>query len=227
MTNLSHKLQQTLQRIAEAAKNSNRCPMDITLVAVSKAQPLADIKEAYQAGQRHFGENYAQELAEKSEALKELDLVWHFIGPLQSNKTAIIAQHCQWVHSIDRIKIAQRLNDQRPRHLPPLQVCIQVNIHGEATKSGISIQELPTTIEAIKSMPNLQLRGLMTIPNANNPLSEFLELASLAKSFELSTLSMGMSNDLEEAVATGSTIVRIGTAIFGARSTPSDLTVQQ
>jgi hypothetical protein len=150
--------------------------------------------------------------------LHDLAITWHFIGPIQTNKTRLIAEHSHWVHSIDRAKIAERLNAQRPVHLAPLQVCIQVNVDHQSTKSGVTEAELPALITLIKSLPHLRLRGLMTIPDPSNPKPAFLRLAQLAQQFELATLSMGMSDDMEDAIAAGSTLVRIGSAIFGQRS---------
>ena len=222
MPNISHNLAQIQARLHHCATKLNSGQATPTLLAVSKTKPASDIIEAYQAGQRDFGENYAQELADKALQLHDFNITWHFIGPIQTNKTRLIAQHSDWVHSVDRGKIAERLNAQRPTHLPPLQVCIQVNVDQQASKSGVSEDELPTLVALVKSLPKLQLRGLMTIPDPSKPKPAFLRLAQLAQEFELSTLSMGMSDDLEEAIAAGSTLVRIGSAIFGQRSSQAN-----
>lgn len=217
MPNISHNLAQIHACIREAAKKYDKNPADIQLLAVSKTQPASALIEAYTAGQRQFGENYAQELEQKATSLANLDITWHFIGPIQSNKTRVIAQYSHWVHSIDRRKIAERLNLQRPLHMPPIQVCIQVNIDNEASKSGVSPSELAELINAINPLPNLKLRGLMAIPEPSNAKYAFEQLQQLALKYNLKTLSMGMSGDMEKAIAAGSTLLRVGTAIFGAR----------
>ena len=215
------------QRIIRAKEKFSSTTENITLMAVSKTRPAAAIREAYEAGIHHIGENYLQEALEKIEQLQDLPLAWHFIGPIQSNKTGTISEHFQWVHSIDRIKIAQRLNNQRPASLPPLNVCIQINIDDEASKSGISPEALPELAQAIEALPNLQLRGLMAIPKASDNLKQqrapFAQLHQVFLSLQkkhpqIDTLSMGMSRDLEAAIAEGTTILRIGTDIFGARN---------
>src|SRR5690606_1073558 len=197
------------------------------LLAVSKTWPAADVREATRCGQRAFGENYVQEGVAKIEALADLDLEWHFIGPLQSNKTRQVAEHFAWVHTVDRLKIAERLSAQRPEHLPPLQVCVQVNVSGEASKSGVAPEEAAALAHAVAGLPRLQLRGLMAIPepteDAARLAAQFAVLRTLfetlkAEGLPLDTLSMGMSHDLESAIAAGATMVRVGTAIFGARS---------
>lgn len=220
MTNISHNIAQLHKQIHLAEQNCGRNAGEVLLLAVSKLQPVTAIERAFEAGQRDFGENYAQELEQKSAALRELNIIWHFIGPIQSNKTRIIAENCSWVHSIDRPKTAKRLNDQRPSHLPPLQVCIQVNIEQEDTKSGVAPENLGPLVKDLQNMPNLQLRGLMAIPSKHATISTFDEIAKLAKQYNLKTLSMGMSNDMETAIIGGSTIVRIGTALFGERRQP-------
>lgn len=196
------------------------------LLAVSKTRPAEDIRAAHALGINDFGENYLQEALPKIEALQALGLTWHFIGPIQSNKTRPIAEHFDWVHSVDRDKIARRLNEQRPADAPPLQVCLQVNVSGEASKSGVSPAELPALAEAVMQLPRLRLRGLMAIPAATNSDAEqraaFAQLRGLFEELkpqapDLDTLSMGMSGDLEAAVAEGSTLLRIGTALFGPR----------
>ncbi len=228
MTTITDRLALAQHRIKQAAQNSSRNPADVQLLAVSKTKPNEQIIEAYTAGQRHFGENYVQEGEEKVKSLSQdyPDIEWHFIGPLQSNKTKIIAGLFDWMHTVEREKIASRLNDQRPQHMSPLNVCIQVNISQEASKSGVTTAEIAALAEKIHSLPNLNLRGLMAIPSAsvdNDTASA--ELAELQKQYQrlsakypsVDTLSVGMSNDLELAVAHGSTMVRIGSAIFGAR----------
>ncbi len=196
------------------------------LLAVSKTWGVDAVREAHAAGQNAFGENYIQEAVDKITALKDLPLEWHCIGPIQSNKTRLVAEHFDWVHSIDRLKIAQRLSEQRPASLPPLQVCIQVNVDGGLTKSGVAPVDLPELAQAVAALPNLQLRGLMTIPEpAESPEAARAVhrqarqlLASLqAQGLTLDTLSMGMSADMEAAIWEGSTMVRVGTAIFGKR----------
>jgi pyridoxal phosphate enzyme (YggS family) len=193
------------------------------LLAVSKTKPAAALREAFAAGLRDFGENYLQEALSKQLELADLPLCWHFIGPIQSNKTRAIAEHFAWVHSVDRLKIAQRLSEQRPAELPPLNICIQVNVSGEASKSGCTPADLPALVAAISALPRLKLRGLMAIPEPTADSAEqnaaFATVRILQDSLNLplDTLSMGMSHDLEAAIAQGATWVRIGTALFGAR----------
>ncbi|HEX3634178.1 MAG TPA: YggS family pyridoxal phosphate-dependent enzyme [Paraburkholderia sp.] len=228
MPDLIHNLEAVQQRIALAAQVAGRDPRSITLLAVSKTFPAEDVRAAHTAGQRAFGENYVQEAITKMEALADLRtaLEWHFIGPLQSNKTRPVAESFDWVHSVDRLKIAQRLSEQRPDNLPPLNVCLQVNISGEASKSGLSIPEAVEVAQEIATLPKLTLRGLMAIPEPAGSIEEqrvphrqLRELFERLRNdgLELDTLSMGMSSDLEAAVLEGATIVRVGTAIFGAR----------
>ena len=214
------------QRIRLSAEKYHRPESRILLLAVSKTRPAEDIRAAFEVGLSEFGESYLQEAVEKIHALADLPLTWHFIGPIQSNKTRPIAEHFQWVHSVDRLKIARRLQEQRPDELPPLQVCLQVNISGEASKSGADAAEVRPLAQAIAGMPNLKLRGLMAIPAATEDeeaqRQAFARLRSLLEALQsdhpdLDTLSMGMSDDLEAAIAEGSTIVRIGTALFGPR----------
>ncbi len=216
-----------LQRVRLSAEKSQRQGSDILLLAVSKTRPASDIRAAWDSGLRDFGESYLQEALEKIGELSELDLTWHFIGPIQSNKTRPIAEHFHWVHSIDRAKIARRLSEQRPPQLPPLQVCIQVNISAEQSKSGVSPGELPELAEAICTLPGLNLRGLMAIPAAGGDEVQqrqaFARLRELKNTLRdlvpgMDTLSMGMSADLEAAIAEGATIVRVGTDIFGPRN---------
>lgn len=197
------------------------------LLAVSKTWPAESVREAAAAGQRAFGESYVQEAIDKLDTLAGLGIEWHFIGPLQSNKTRPVANAFSWVHSVDRLRIAQRLSEQRDVHLPPLQVCIQVNVSGEASKSGVTPDALPELARAVAALPRLQLRGLMTIPEATSDVAvqraRFATLRQLkdglvASGLSLDTLSMGMSDDLDAAIAEGATIVRVGSAIFGSRA---------
>jgi pyridoxal phosphate enzyme (YggS family) len=191
----------------------------VTLIAVSKTKPASDLQQAIDAGQKHFGENYLQEALEKIETLKGQNLVWHFIGPIQSNKTKPITQNFDWVHSVDRLKIAQRLNDQRPQGLEKLNVLLQVNIDNEATKSGVLVDEIDELMPHFENFKNISLRGFMCIPNPNNAEQSFKKMAEiLQKHPNLDTLSMGMSSDLDLAIKNGATFVRIGTDIFGKRS---------
>ncbi len=207
-------------RIRAAEKKCHRAPNSVTLLAVSKNQSIEKIREAYLAGQTQFAENYVQEAIEKQSALSDLQIEWHFIGNIQSNKTKLIATHFDWVHSVNRFEIAKRLNDARDaKH--PLNVCIEVNIDDETTKSGAQSQDILSLAEKIKSLPNLRLRGLMVIPQKNHvdafEKTSALQQELIRKGFLLDTLSMGMSADFEAAIAAGSTMVRIGTAIFGER----------
>ncbi|MCG9552219.1 YggS family pyridoxal phosphate-dependent enzyme [Vibrio sp. Isolate31] len=230
MSSIQQNIEQITSQIRSAEQKCGRVPDSVQLLAVSKTKPIDAILEAALGGQVAFGENYVQEGVDKvkhfSEQHSNLNLEWHFIGPIQSNKTRLIAESFQWVHSIDRDKIAQRLSDQRPSELPPLQVLIQVNTSGEASKSGTSEESIFALAELISSLPNLTLRGLMSIPanvsDYQSQLNAFSQLAELkdklaAKFPGIDTLSMGMSGDMEAAVEAGSTMVRIGTAIFGAR----------
>ncbi len=227
MSAISDKLQAVRDRIARAAQAAGRDATEVALLAVSKTWPLASVLDAAAAGQSAFGENYVQEGVDKALATVDQNLEWHFIGPLQSNKTRPVAEHFAWVHSVDRLKIAERLSAQRPDSLPPLQVCVQVNVSGEASKSGCLPEETLALCRAVAALPNLRLRGLMAIPEPADdeaaqraPFRRLRELrdAVLAAGIPLDTLSMGMSHDLEAAVAEGATIVRIGTAIFGERN---------
>lgn len=233
MSTIAKNIAKAGTRIREAAQASNRDPSAIGLLAVSKTQPADAIRAAFAAGQRDFGENYLQEALDKQQQLSDLPLAWHFIGPIQSNKTRPIAEHFSWVHSVDRLKIAQRLSEQRPDNLPPLNICLQVNISGEDSKSGCQPHELQDLALAVSALPRLRLRGLMAIPQASeDPARQRAVLASLRElqqnlQLDLDTLSMGMSADLEAAVAEGSTWLRIGTAIFGARDYASADTEQE
>lgn len=207
------------QRMARAATNAGRNPTDVALLAVSKTQPADAVRAAQAAGQRAFGENYVQEAVAKMDALADLagHIEWHLIGPLQANKTRVVAERFDWVQSVDRLRIAQRLSDQRPAWLAPLKVCIQVNVSGEASKSGAQPAEVPALAQAIAALPRLALCGLMAVPAPGSGAAPHRALRELAHGLGLATLSMGMSNDLETAIAEGSTLVRVGTAIFGAR----------
>lgn len=225
MTIIAYRLQEIIAAI-QRAQDASPYQQQVKLVAVSKAQPADAVRSAYAAGQKIFGENYLQEALDKQAQLADLDIEWHFIGPIQSNKTQPISQHFSWVHSVDRLKIAQRLNDARPDHLPPLQICLQVNVSNEESKSGVAPSDLATLASQIQQMPKLKLRGLMAIP-APSPdeaqqTVQFKQVrqcydALLAQGFELDTLSIGMSDDYQAAIAQGATFVRIGSALFGAR----------
>lgn len=226
---ISDNLQAIRHRIEEAARACGRDPAGITLLAVSKTKPDADIMAAHAAGQRAFGENYVQEGCDKAQRLEAagLELEWHFIGPIQSNKTRPVAGWFDWVHSIDRERIAARLSEQRDPHRPPLNICLQVNVSGEESKSGVAPAELPALADAVAALPRLVLRGLMAIPEPTDDVAlqrrRFAHVRQLrdalnARGHRLDTLSMGMSQDLEAAIAEGATIVRVGTALFGARS---------
>lgn len=229
MNDIAHNLAQVRDKISDAAARCGRDPEEITLLAVSKTKPASAIEEAIAAGQVAFGENYVQEGVEKIRYFQEAgasSLQWHFIGPLQSNKSRLVAEHFDWCHAVDRLKIATRLSEQRPSHLPPLNVLIQINISDEQSKSGILLQALDALAAEIAALPNLRLRGLMAIPA---PESEYVRQFAVAQQMAVAfarlktqyptvdTLSLGMSDDMEAAIAAGSTMVRIGTAIFGAR----------
>lgn len=227
---ISAHLDQVRQAIAAAARSAARPPGSVLLIAVSKTFGPDAVIAAADAGQRAFGENYLQEALDKQLAVAQtrpdLALEWHFIGPIQSNKTRPIAEHFDWVHAVDREKIAQRLSDQRPAHLPPLQICLQVNVSGEDSKSGVTPDELLPLARAVSAMPHLRLRGLMAIPepaeDVERQRAPFIQLRQLAQQLreagiDTDTLSMGMSADMVAAIAEGATMVRIGTAIFGKR----------
>jgi len=225
--NLPENIQRVQERVMRAASGTGRTVDSVTLLAVSKGQPAEAIRAAASLGLREFGENYAQDALAKVDMLRDLDLVWHFIGQLQTNKTRPIAAAFSWVHSIDRLRIAERLSAQRPYHTAPLNVCLQVNIAGEATKAGVAPHEVPALAAAVAELPRLKLRGLMCVPPAeadrDRQLHWFGQVRELFDSLNaagagLDTLSMGMSDDLEAAIASGATIVRIGTAIFGPRT---------
>ncbi|AWK41070.1 YggS family pyridoxal phosphate-dependent enzyme [Photorhabdus laumondii subsp. laumondii] len=227
MNNIEQNLQDVRTHIAIAAQKCERAPEEITLLAVSKTKPVEDIEKAIAAGQRQFGENYVQEGVEKIAYFANCnDLIWHFIGPLQSNKSRLVAENFNWCHTIDRLKIAQRLNEQRPEGMEPLNILIQINISDERSKSGIQLDELSTLAAEMNKLPNVRLRGLMAIPAPEpdyaHQLAVFrrMEQAFLnlkTKYPQIDTLSMGMTDDMAAAINCGSTLVRIGTAIFGAR----------
>jgi pyridoxal phosphate enzyme (YggS family) len=228
MATIANNIQQVQRRIAAACAAAQRPVQSVTLLAVSKTQEASAVRGAFAAGQRAFGENYVQEALDKMVALADLrpQIEWHLIGPLQSNKTRVVAEHFDWVHSLDRLKVAQRLSDQRPAHLPPLDVCLQVNVSGEASKSGVAPADVPGLARTVAALPRLRLRGLMAIPEpegdfeaqrAPHRLLHELQQVLVRDGLPLDTLSMGMSADLEAAVAEGATLVRIGTAIFGPR----------
>ncbi|MCK7599106.1 YggS family pyridoxal phosphate-dependent enzyme [Microbulbifer sp. CAU 1566] len=225
---IPENLNSVAERIVTACRSCDRQADSVTLLAVSKTRPAADLRAAYAAGQRHFGENYLQEALDKQAELTDCDITWHFIGPLQSNKTRDVAAHFHWMHTVERLKIARRLSEQRPADMPPLNVCLQVNIDGEDSKSGVTPEKLPELAAAVAALPNLQLRGLMAIPAprgaADDQRTPFIQLAGLLEDLKvqlpdqpLDTLSMGMSGDMEAAIFSGATIVRIGTDIFGRR----------
>jgi pyridoxal phosphate enzyme (YggS family) len=229
MATLASTLQNVKKRIVTAAINSGRHPDEIMLLAASKTNPADQVKEAWLAGQTIFGENYLQEALEKILTLSDLPIEWHFIGPIQSNKTKRIAENFAWVHSVDRKKIADRLSRDRPKTLPPLQICIQVNVSGEDTKSGVPPNLVTELATYVVELPHLKLRGLMAVPELTTATalqrSQFHMLRNLYDQlkhdgFNLDTLSMGMSEDMEPAIAEGATIVRVGTAIFGPRRYP-------
>ena len=227
MSTIAENIAKVGARIRAAAQASGRDLDGIGLLAVSKTKPAAAVREAFAAGIRDFGENYLQEALEKQAELSDLPLIWHFIGPIQSNKTKPIAEHFAWVHSVDRLKIAQRLSEQRPSSLPPLNICLQVNVSAEDSKSGCAPAELAALALAVSQLPNLRLRGLMAIPEPTDDVAAqrtaFARLRELRDGLPLplDTLSMGMSHDLDAAIAEGATWVRIGTALFGARDYPS------
>lgn len=230
MTMIADNLQQVRTRIATACNTHGRPPEAVTLLAVSKTFGPQAVREAFAAGQTAFGENYIQEAVDKIVALADLPLEWHCIGPIQSNKTRLVAEHFDWAHSVDRLKIAQRLSEQRPQGKAPLNVCIQVNIDGGPTKAGVAPEDALALAQAVVALPNVRLRGIMTIPEpaidfeaacAVHMRARALFDALNAAGLVLDTLSMGMTGDLEAAIASGSTMVRVGTAIFGGRTYPT------
>ena len=229
MATIAENIQQVRARIAAACAAAHRPVQSVTLLVVSKTFSAGSVREAVDAGERCFGENYVQEAVDKMAVLADLRerVQWHLIGPLQGNKTRVVAGCFDWVHSIDRVKLAQRLSEQRPAALPPLQICLQVNISGEASKSGLAPADVPAVAQAVASLPRLRLRGLMAIPEPaadveaqRRPHAALRALSNQlrASGLDVDTLSMGMSTDLEAAILEGATIVRIGTAIFGARA---------
>lgn len=222
------RLHAVQERIAQATSAAGRKPSDVSLLAVSKTFDADAVRTLAMCGQREFGENYLQEALAKQAQLIDLPLLWHFIGPIQSNKTRAIAENFSWVHSVDRLKIAERLSAQRPADLPPLQVCIELNVSGEVSKGGAALEELSALADAVVALPRLQLRGLMAIPAPASDMAEQrAAFRQVREAFEalnvrghvLDTLSMGMSSDLEAAILEGATIVRVGTALFGERNT--------
>ncbi|MFC4260748.1 YggS family pyridoxal phosphate-dependent enzyme [Marinobacter lacisalsi] len=230
MSSIADNIRSVTRRIQKATKAAARADGSVSLLAVSKTRPAEDLREAAASGQLAFGENYLQEALDKISALSDLPgLEWHFIGPIQSNKTRAIAEHFQWVHSVDRLKVARRLSEQRPQDLPPLNICLQVNVDNEDSKSGCRLEELPELAAAVSELPRLSLRGLMAIPDPDQPEDRLrASFRALANGLDqlrqqenvngpLDTLSMGMSGDLELAIAEGATLVRVGTAMFGAR----------
>lgn len=230
MSSIADNIGSVTRRIQKATLQTGREAGSVRLLAVSKTRPPEALRAAAEAGQTAFGENYLQEALDKIDALQDLpDLEWHFIGPIQSNKTRQIAESFAWVHSVDRLKIARRLSDQRPANLPALNICLQVNVNEEASKAGCTLAQLPELVAAVGELPNLRLRGLMAIPDPDQPEAQlrlsFRKLANALKTLKqqypeagpLDTLSMGMSGDLEMAIAEGATWVRVGTALFGAR----------
>ncbi len=225
MPTIADRLKQIHEQIRHAEQSYQRVENSVQLLAVSKTKPASAIVSAYQAGQRHFGENYVQEALIKQLELREFDVTWHFIGPIQSNKTKILATHFNWIHSVDNLKIAQRLSSQRPEFLPPLNICVQVNISDQTSKSGVTLADLPDLILQISELPNLALRGVMAIPAPQTdftaqcePYKKLVEAVRALKNEKLTTFSFGMSDDLDAAISQGSTLVRIGTALFGARN---------
>ena len=229
MNDIAHNLAQVRDKISAAATACGRASEEVTLLAVSKTKPASAVAEAIDAGQRMFGENYVQEGVEKIRHFREkgtADLQWHFIGPLQSNKSRLVAEHFDWCHTVDRLRIASRLSEQRPAEMPPLNVLIQINISDENSKSGIALEELEQLAEQVAALPGLRLRGLMAIPAPETDYDrQFAVARQMAVAFEalktrfptVDTLSLGMTDDMAAAIAAGSTMVRIGTAIFGAR----------
>ncbi len=227
MQNIEKNLNRILAQIKQSARACDRDPDSILLLAVSKRKPAADIRSAWRSGQKHFGENYLQEAQQKIRELDDLDICWHFIGAIQSNKTRNIAEAFDWVHCIERVKIATRLSDQRPAGMAPLNVCIQVNIDHENSKAGIDLDQVPELAHAIHRLPGIRLRGLMSIPAPRDSFDDqrvaFAQLRDALTSLrqqgiDCDTLSMGMTQDMDAAIAEGSTLVRIGTAIFGERT---------
>lgn len=224
MDSLAERLQTVRSQIRHATSIAGRARNSVQLLAVSKTKPAEDLAALYGLGQRHFAENYLQEARDKQQQLSAFNITWHFIGPIQSNKTKPIACYFDWVHSVDRLKIAERLSEQRPEHLPPLNICLQVNISDEASKSGVNLAELPELVVAISRLPRLSLRGVMAIPEPEDnyprqrqPYRQLYQAVQQLQRPELDCFSFGMSGDLKAAIMEGSTMVRIGTALFGER----------
>jgi pyridoxal phosphate enzyme (YggS family) len=224
MQSMAERFQHIRSQIRHATSIAGRPRDSVQLLAVSKTKPASDIAELYRLGQRHFAENYLQEALAKQQQLAAFNISWHFIGPIQSNKTKPIACHFAWVHSVDRLKIAQRLSEQRPENLPPLNICLQVNISDEASKSGVSVEELPELVQAVSELPNLRLRGVMAIPEPETnyakqrqPYRRLYQAVQQLNRADLDSFSFGMSGDLKAAIMEGATMVRIGTALFGER----------
>lgn len=233
MPNIEDNLAQVRNRVQLAAEKARRPADAVRLLAVSKTKPAEALRHAHAAGQRSFGENYLQEALDKQQQLVDLDIEWHFIGPIQSNKTRPIARAFDWVHSVDRLKIARRLSEQREGQHPPLNICLQVNLDNEDSKAGVTLEELPELAQTVAALPNISLRGLMAIPAPREEFAQqYTSLARLQQALQhlqqlpglahLDTLSMGMSRDLEAAICAGATIVRVGTDIFGARPAPGN-----
>jgi PLP dependent protein len=222
---IAQRIKSIRSQIENYCQDCKRNPETVLLLAVSKTKPAADIAKAYQAGLRHFGENYCQEAVLKQQELGAYDITWHFIGPIQSNKTKLIARHFSWVHSVDSLRIARRLSEQRSTNLPPLNICLQINVSDEQSKSGINLVELPELCTAVAALPQLRLRGVMAIPAPQEdyeqqrlPYKALVRAVIDLKRPELNTFSFGMTGDLKAAISEGSTIVRIGTALFGSRT---------
>lgn len=224
MDSIAERFHHTQSQIRHAASIAGRPRDSVQLLAVSKTKPARDIAALYRLGQRHFAENYLQEALVKQQQLAGFNITWHFIGPIQSNKTKPLASHFDWVHSVDRLKIAQRLSEQRPEHLPPLNICLQVNISEESSKSGVSIEDLPDLVATVSVLPGLRLRGVMAIPEPESnyakqrqPYRQLYQAVQQLNKPELDSFSFGMSGDLKAAIMEGATMVRIGTALFGER----------
>ncbi|MCK5829864.1 MAG: YggS family pyridoxal phosphate-dependent enzyme [Methylococcales bacterium] len=225
MHDINQRFRKIQSHIRHVECDVGRKTNSVQLLAVSKTKPSSFIATAYQLGQRHFGESYVQEAVRKQQELSAFNITWHFIGPIQSNKTKLIASHFNWVHSVDRLKIAKRLSEQRPNYLPALNICLQINISHEETKSGILLDELPQLVDEIGHLPNIKLRGVMSIPEPNTdyeaqrkPYKKLYLAVKQLNRPELDTFSFGMTGDLKAAIAEGATVVRIGTALFGARA---------
>lgn len=228
METIAERYQTVRTQIRHAASIAGRPRDSVQLLAVSKTKSVRDIAVLYGLGQRHFAENYLQEARGKQQQLSAFNITWHFIGPIQSNKTKPIASYFDWVHSVDRLKIAERLSEQRPQHLPPLNICLQVNISAEASKSGVSLEDLPALVETVSRLPRLHLRGVMAIPEPEDnyhkqrqPYRALFQAVQQLNRPELACFSFGMSGDLKAAIMEGATMVRIGTALFGERSYPA------